>query len=105
LSISRRVAPAITSGSATLSNTLRSYSSLWSWNTTPSRCRNLGIRRRGIRAVFWSFTSTVPRVGRSISAMSRSTVLLPAPDGPVRNASSPRSMLNVTPESASRPPS
>ena len=36
----------------------------------------------------------VPRVGRSISAISRSSVLLPAPDGPVRNANSPRSRLN-----------
>ena len=50
-----------------------------------------------MRAVFWLLTSTVPRVGRSMSAIKRSSVLLPAPDGPVRNTNSPRSMLNDTP--------
>jgi hypothetical protein len=53
--------------------------------------------------VFWLFTSTVPRVGRSMSAMSRSSVLLPAPEGPVKNTNSPRSMFSDTPERASRP--
>ncbi len=54
--------------------------------------------------MFWLFTSTVPRVGRSMSAINRSNVLLPAPDGPVMNANSPRSRLNETP-SAPRGPS
>ena len=59
--------------------------------------------RREMRAVFWLLTSTVPRVGRSIKAIKRSSVLLPAPDGPVRNTNSPRWMSSDTPESASRP--
>src|SRR6188508_2860924 len=35
---------------------------------------------RGTTVVFWPLTSRFPRVGRSISAMSLSSVLLPAPE-------------------------
>ena len=48
-------------------------------------------------------TSTAPRVGRSSSAISFSTVLLPAPERPVRNTISPLWMLKLTLTSASRP--
>jgi hypothetical protein len=53
--------------------------------------------------VFLPCTTTEPRVGRSSSAISFSTVLLPAPERPVRNTISPVPMRNVTFESASRP--
>ena len=53
--------------------------------------------------VFWPPTVTLPRVGRSSSAINLSTLLLPAPDRPVRNTNSPGWMLNETPASPSRP--
>ncbi len=57
-----------------------------------------------MRAVFWLMTSTVPRVGASIKRSAAVSVLLPAPDGPVKEHELRRaSMLSDTPESASRP--
>ena len=53
--------------------------------------------------VLLPFTVTVPRVGRSRSATSFRTVLLPAPERPVRNTISPLSMLKLTLVRASRP--
>ena len=41
--------------------------------------RKAGIFERGTTVVFWPLTSRLPRVGRSISAISLSSVLLPAP--------------------------
>src|SRR6185437_2996894 len=46
-----------------------------------------------------------PRLGRSMSATSFRSVLLPAPEGPVRKAISPRSTSKDTSERASLPPS
>jgi hypothetical protein len=46
---------------------------------------------------------TMPRLGRSSSAISLSTLLLPAPERPVRNTNSPGWIWNDTPASASRP--
>ena len=80
-----------TSGNATLSNTGRSISSLWSWNTTPTLRRKDGMARGHVEVLAPS-TTIVPRVGRSSSAISFSTVLLPAPERPVRNTISPRPM-------------
>jgi hypothetical protein len=48
-------------------------------------------------------TDAAPRVGRSSSAISFSTVLLPAPERPVRNTISPVCTLKLTWASASRP--
>ena len=59
---------------------------------------------RPTRAVFLPLITTVPRVGRSISATSFSTVLLPAPEGPVRYTISPAAISKLTRFSASRPP-
>ena len=53
--------------------------------------------------VLLPFTVTVPRVGRSSSATSFSTVLLPAPERPVRKAISPLSIRKLTLVRASRP--
>jgi hypothetical protein len=76
---------------------------LWSWNTTPIWRRNAGMRRSGREPVFWPLTVTTPRLGRSSSAISFSTELLPAPERPVRNTNSPASMRSETSLSASRP--
>jgi len=48
-------------------------------------------------------TTTAPRVGRSSTAISFSTVLLPAPERPVRNTISPVWISKLTLLSASRP--
>jgi len=50
---------------------------------------------------FWLLTSTLPELGRSIAAMSLSSVLLPAPECPVRNTISPSAISNETFFSAS----
>ncbi|MFO1401761.1 MAG: hypothetical protein U1F30_11225 [Steroidobacteraceae bacterium] len=102
-SISANEVSVTMSGSATLSNTGRSVSSRWSWNTMPTPRRKAGMRRAGSVAVSAPLTLTVPRVGRSSRPMSLSTVLLPAPERPVRNTISPRSTASETPPSASRP--
>ena len=47
--------------------------------------------------------NTCPRVGRSMSAINFKMLLLPAPEWPVKKASSPSSILNDTPDKASRP--
>ena len=65
--------------------------------------RNAGILPALSLPVFWPLTVTVPRLGRSSSAISLSTLLLPAPERPVRNTNSPGWIVNVTPASASRP--
>jgi hypothetical protein len=53
---------------------------------------------------FWPFTITVPALGRSMAAMSLSSVDLPAPERPVRKASAPASSVKLTSFSASCPP-
>jgi len=102
-SISLKEVSATISGSATLSNTGRSISSRWSWNTMPSCRRNSATRRIGSRPVLSPLTMSCPRVGRSSSAMSLSTLLLPAPERPVRKAISPSAISKLSSESASRP--
>ncbi len=42
-----------------------------------------------IPEVFWLLMNTWPRVGRSMSAINFRMLLLPAPEWPVKNASSP----------------
>ena len=103
LSISFSGVAATASGRATLSYTGRSASSLWSWNTTPMPRRKAGMWRALSAWVLRPFTSTAPRVGRSSSAISLSTVLLPAPERPVRNTISPLWISKLTLLSASRP--
>ena len=61
----------------------------------PRRRRNSGTRRSGSLAVFSPLTITCPRVGRSSSAISLSTVLLPAPERPVRNTISPSAIFEA----------
>ena len=101
---SRCPTPAMTSGSATLSETGRSSSSLWSWKTMPIWRLYAGILRRFTRRVFCPSTITWPLVGRSISAIRRKSVLLPAPEWPVTNNMSPLSTARLSPDNASWPP-
>src|SRR5690606_12636733 len=61
------------------------------------------MRRADSAAVLWPLTSTMPRVGRSSSAISFRMVLLPAPERPVRNTISPVPTSKVAALSASRP--
>src|SRR5207302_108198 len=65
--------------------------------------RNAATCRDVSALVLRPCTSTLPRVGRSSSAMSLSTVLLPAPERPVRNTISPLWTLKLTLVRASRP--
>src|SRR5207248_10603329 len=67
------------------------------------RRRNAATCRDLSALVLRPCTSTLPRVGRSSSAMSLSTVLLPAPERPVRNTISPLWTLKLTLVRASRP--
>jgi hypothetical protein len=50
-------------------------------------------------------TEIVPDVGFSKSAMTRSKVVLPQPDGPMKETNSPLPMVRSTLESASTGPS
>jgi len=50
------------------------------WNTTPIWRRMRDLRARTVE-VFCPLMITAPRVGRSMSAISLSSVLLPAPSG------------------------
>jgi hypothetical protein len=85
--------PARRSGSHTLSCTLAHGISVGSWKTKatspPAPCG----------------TATVPLVGTSSPADSRSTVLLPHPEAPSSDTNSPGSTRNDTPRTASRPES
>ena len=54
--------------------------------------------------MFWPLTMTDPVLGRSMAAISFSSVLLPAPEGPVMNTISPVAMFSVISASASCPP-
>jgi hypothetical protein len=78
-----------TSGSATLSATLAQGISVGSWNTKPMRA--------------WPSRCTVPWVGDSSAASSRSAVLLPQPDGPSRLTNVPASIARLTRSSACTP--
>src|SRR6516165_1172166 len=82
------------SGSRTLSMTLRHGSKVASWNTNPI-CR----RRRAASAVVPS-TRTSPDCGRTMSAMTRNSVDLPQPDGPSTVSRLPAATVSETPSSA-----
>src|SRR5688500_6073841 len=66
--------------------------------------RRYGMAARLSAPTFCPFTITEPAVGRSIAAISLSSVDLPAPDRPVRKAISPASSAKVTCFNASWPP-
>jgi hypothetical protein len=71
-------------GSATFSQVVRWSSSLKSWNTMPMR-RLSSERPPAERSdTFSPNTKISPRVGLSDMNRSRKSVVLPAPDGPVR---------------------
>src|ERR1044072_1157267 len=74
-----------------------------SWKTTPMVRRRKGTLRRGSEATLRPSTRICPLVGISWRKINRSSVDLPAPLGPVRNANSPRSIWKVTSSSARWP--
>ena len=88
----------------TLSNTVRSNSSLRSWNTTPTLRRRMATPERLSLPTSWPLTTTRPSVGRSMAGIMRSRVLLPAPEWPDSTTISPLSTVKLTPLTASMPP-
>jgi len=57
-----------------------------------------------IDETFRPLTSTVPPFARSMAAISLSSVVLPAPECPVRKSISPASTEKLTAFRASKPP-
>ena len=74
--------------------------SLKSWKTTPSFRRRKGISFSGMEARRCPATLISPVLGTCWRKSSFSSVLLPAPLGPVRNTKSPDSMWKLTSERA-----
>ena len=56
-----------------------------SWNTIPTRRRSVASESLESVATSWSNSEIKPRVGLSERYSSRSSEVLPAPEGPVRN--------------------
>src|SRR6266446_2060888 len=67
----------------------------------PIRRRRCARARRVNRAVSWPAIVIRPEVGSSMAAISRSSVLLPAPEGPTTSTSSPRATLRLRSERTS----
>ena len=63
-----------------------------------------GDRGAGSPPTFCRLTSTVPPLGRSIAASRRKTVLLPAPECPVRKTNSPAATSKLASSSAGADP-
>ena len=66
--------------------------------------RRKGTARGRSAPVFCPLMITLPEVGRSMAAISLSSVLFPAPEWPVMKAISPDSTASETPRIASCPP-
>lgn len=94
-----RRTPATRNANATFSHTARFGNSRGSWNTTAMPRRWGGV---------WSSarpsSSTVPAAGRSNPAMARSSVVLPAPDGPTSAVREPASSRRSRPSITGAPP-
>jgi hypothetical protein len=60
---------------------------------TPISRRSSGMRAGGRRETLRPATRIWPALGRSAPNSSRSSVVLPAPLDPVRNANSPRAIV------------
>src|SRR5688572_23214365 len=82
------------SGSLTFSSTVRHSNRTGAWNTIPYS-RPMRAACAGL-----PLTSTLPAVGAVRSPISRRSVLLPHPDGPMRLTNSPRPMVRSIPDSA-----
>jgi hypothetical protein len=87
--------PATLSGSATLSSTLRWSSRSHSCDTRPSRRRTRARSPRPIDAVARPKRVTAPDCGARDKWASRSRVVFPAPDRPVRKCMVPGSSESV----------
>src|SRR5437762_89802 len=73
----------------TLSNTVRSGSSLKSWNTVPMLRRRNGTFHGESFPMFFPATKIWPLVGSSSLRSNRINVDFPEPDGPTTNTNSP----------------
>jgi len=89
-------APVTSRANATFSRAVRFFRRRKSWNTIPSRRRSAGISRVLILSEAYPEIRTVPAVGRSSIVTSLTSVVLPAPDGPVTNMNSPLRRWNET---------
>ena len=69
----------------------------------PMRRRSTASASFGMVAMSLPNSVISPRVGRSVMNNRRSSVLLPAPDGPVRNWNDPRSMWKLRSRRTSGP--
>ncbi len=76
--------PMISRGSSTLRNTLRHAYSAGAWKTYPY------ARLRRACSALTPLTVTRPAVGVARSAMTRISVVLPHPEGPMKDTNSPR---------------
>ena len=87
--------PAIRSGRATLSNAERCDSRRKSWNTTPMRRRRRGRAERAAVPISAPSTLRLPRLGRMSRYISRSTLVLPAPEGPSNQRKAPSGRVKL----------
>ena len=78
---------------------LRCGNSAKSWNISPT-LRFSGSTKRAGPATSWSLMSTRPPVGRSMPAATRSSVVLPQPEGPSRHTTSAGAMSSEKPANA-----
>ena len=86
--------PVSSSGSFTLSSTVRQSKSTGAWKTMPYS------RPRRASCDVLPLTLTLPEVGAVRSPIRRSRVLLPHPDGPMRLTNSPPRMTRSIPSRA-----
>src|SRR6185312_790582 len=92
---------ALAAGRATFSRTVMPSSRLKNWKTRPTWRRRIRARSSSLRPVTSSpATSISPSSAVSSPATRFSSVDLPQPDGPIRAAKSPASMVRFTPRSA-----
>ena len=101
---SRCGAPATISGKVTLASTFRSFSRRTCCKIKPKLRRSKGKPAALICPISCPLTNTRPLLGRSIAAIIFNNVDLPAPDGPAKNTSSPRSTTKDTSRNAAPRP-
>src|SRR5205085_11519460 len=87
---------------ATFRQALRWGKSAWSWNTRPQPRRSGGTSTPRAVSSHTSLHSTRPARGRESPAMTRRTVVLPAPEGPARASGAPAATSNPTPSASTR---
>src|SRR5437764_4102030 len=87
---------------ATLRQALRCGKSAWCWNTNPQPRRSGGRSIPRAVSSHVSLQSTRPARGRARPAITRRTVVLPAPEGPARASGAPGCTWSATPPASTR---